>query len=79
MVFDDDEGPVSIKARIERFRFSGHSHRQDLIEVVERINPRTVILVHGETAAKDWMKETIEREHPDVRVIVPEQGQEIEL
>ncbi|WP_412070003.1 INTS11 family MBL fold metallo-hydrolase [Rubrivirga sp. IMCC43871] len=79
MVFDSDEGPVSIKARIERFRFSGHSHRQDLIAVVEHVKPRTVVLVHGESAAKAWMKETIERQHPDVRVIVPEQGEEIEL
>ncbi len=37
------------------------------------------MLVHGETAAKAWMKDNIEFFHPDVRVIVPEQGQEIEL
>lgn len=79
MTFDPDEGPVTVNARVERFRFSGHSHRRDLIEVVDRIKPRTVVLVHGETAAKTWMKENIEFFHPDVRVIIPEQGQEIEL
>ena len=79
MTFDEDEGPVPVKARVERFRFSGHSHRRDLIAVVERVKPRTVVLVHGETAAKAWMKDNIEFHHPDVRVVVPEQGQEIEL
>ncbi|MEM1118708.1 MAG: MBL fold metallo-hydrolase [Bacteroidota bacterium] len=79
MVFDDGDGPVSVDARVERFRFSGHSHRRDLIEVVDRVKPRTVVLVHGETAAKAWMKDNIEFFHPDVRVLVPEQGQEIEL
>lgn len=79
MTFDPDEGPVAVKARVERFRFSGHAHRRDLIEVVERVKPRTVVLVHGETAAKEWMKDNIEFFHPDVRVIIPEQGQEIEL
>ena len=79
MTFDPDEGPVAVRARVERFRFSGHSHRRDLIAVVERVKPRKVVLVHGETAAKTWMKNNIEHAHPDVEVIVPEQGQEIEL
>jgi len=79
MTFDSDEGPVPVRARIERFRFSGHSHRRDLIAVVKRVKPRVVVLVHGETAAKEWMKDNIEFFHPDVEVIIPEQGQEIEL
>ncbi len=79
MTFDSDEGPVPVKATIERFRFSGHAHRRDLIQIVERVKPRTVVLVHGEAAAKEWMKDNIEFFHPDVRVIVPEQGQEIDL
>ena len=79
MTFDPDEGPVPVRAQVERFRFSGHSHRRDLIEVVERVRPRTVVLVHGETTAKAWMKDNIEFFHPDVRVVVPEQGEEIEL
>ena len=79
MVFEEADGAVAVRARIERFRFSGHSNRRDLIEVVERVKPRTVVLVHGETAAKEWMKDNIAFFHPDVRVIVPEQGQEIDL
>lgn len=79
MTFDPDEGPVPVKATVDRFRFSGHAHRRDLITVVERVKPRTVVLVHGETAAKAWMKDNIEFFHPDVRVIIPEQGEELEL
>ena len=79
MVFEDLEGPVTVRAAVERFRFSGHAHRRDLIEVVDRLKPRTVVLVHGETAAKRWMKENVEHAFPDVRVEVPEQGEAIEL
>ena len=46
---------------------------------MDLVKPRTIVLVHGETEAKLWMKETIEGAHPDIRVIIPEQGQEIEL
>ena len=79
ITLDEARGPQTIRAEVARFRFSGHSHRRELIEVVDRLKPKTVVLVHGETAAKTWMKDNIEFFHPDIRVIVPEQGEEIEL
>jgi Cft2 family RNA processing exonuclease len=79
MVFEKGDDPVAINATVERFRFSGHAHRRDLVEIVDRVKPRTVVLVHGETAAKSWMKDNVEMLHPDIRVIIPEQGQELEL
>ena len=79
MTFDDAEGPLPVRAQVERFRFSGHAHRRDLIALVERVQPRTVVLVHGETAAKEWMRDNIQFFHPDVRVHIPEQGQELGL
>ena len=79
MVFDELEGPLPVRAQVERFRFSGHAHRRDLVDIVDRMQPRAVVLVHGETEAKDWMKAAIQEAHPDVTVHIPEQGQEIEL
>ena len=79
MTFDEAEGPLPVRAQVERFRFSGHAHRQDLVSIVERVQPQTVVLVHGETAAKEWMRDTIREAHPDVEVHIPEQGQVLEL
>lgn len=79
MTFDALQGPQPVKAEVGRFRFSGHAHRRDLLQIVERLQPETVVLVHGETAAKTWMKDNIEFHHPDVRVIIPEQGEAIEV
>jgi Cft2 family RNA processing exonuclease len=77
MVFDDGLGPQTIRAEVERFRFSGHADRDDLVAVVGQLKPKTVILVHGETVAKEWLREAIEATHPDVRVVTPEPGVEI--
>lgn len=68
-----------IRAEVRRFRFSGHAHRRDLIQLVEQMQPRKVVLVHGETDAKAWLREEILRFYPDIEVVLPEQGQEIEL
>ncbi len=79
MIFDEQEGPIAVRATVERFRFSGHAHRDDLVGIVGRLDPETVVLVHGETAAKEWMRDTINEAYPDVRVVIPQQGVEIEL
>ncbi len=74
---DEMTGPQAIKADIERFRFSGHAHRRDLVSIVAKTRPKTVVLVHGETAAKEWMRDNILHFHPEVEVIIPQQGEEI--
>ncbi|HIG74317.1 MAG TPA: MBL fold metallo-hydrolase [Bacteroidetes bacterium] len=75
----EERGPQTIRAEVARFRFSGHAHRRDLITIVEKTRPKKVVLVHGETEAKVWIKDNIEFFHPEVEVIIPEQGQELEL
>ena len=79
MEFDELVGPQAIKCDVKRFRFSGHAHRRDLISIVEKTRPKTVVLVHGETAAKEWMRDNILFFHPEVEVLIPEQGEVLEL
>lgn len=79
VVLDADAGQQPVHANVERFRFSGHAHRRDLIKLVERMKPKTIVLVHGETVAKKWMKDNITFFHPEVNVLIPKQGVELEL
>jgi len=79
VVLDSERGPQGVRADIRRFRFSGHAHRRDLIRLVEMLRPSTVVLVHGEAGAKAWMKENLQFIQPGLRVLLPEQGEEIEL
>ena len=72
-------GPQPVHCTVERFRFSGHSHRQELLQIVEHLAPETVVLVHGEPAAQDWMQKAIEDRHPDVDVRRPEWGEMMTL
>lgn len=51
-------GGSPVKARcddIEWFYFSAHAHRQDLLEVIDRIQSRNLIFVHGDEPAVEWM------------------------
>ena len=75
----EDADPQPLRAEVGRFRFSGHSHRRELLSLVDRLKPRKVVLVHGETAAKTWMADNIRYFHPDIEVIVPALGEAIDL
>jgi Cft2 family RNA processing exonuclease len=79
VVLDPEKGPQPVHAEVLRFRFSGHAHRRDLLHLVEMMRPRTVVLVHGEAAAKTWIKDNVTFFYPDTTVLIPEQGVELEL
>jgi Cft2 family RNA processing exonuclease len=75
----DGHGPQPVRCTVERFRFSGHSDRRDLLSIVERLDPNTVLLVHGDPEARAWMAEHIEADHPDIDVHRPDWGSLIEV
>ena len=72
-------GPQPVNCDIERFRFSGHSHRRDLLRIVEQLKPRTILLVHGEQEARTWMADNIKYFYPGTDIIMPESGATITL
>ncbi len=79
VTLDPATGPQDVACRVERFRFSGHAHRQDLLDIVARLQPKTVVLVHGNTLAKDWLEAEIRRLHPETRIVRPKQGEAVEV
>jgi cleavage and polyadenylation specificity factor subunit 3 len=70
---------IALNCRIERFHFSAHSNRRQLLNSVARLNPGTVLFTHGEPDAAAWMSQAIRHRRPDTTVIMPEQGSEIDL
>lgn len=71
--------PQTVRCDIERFRFSAHSTRTGLLSIIEQLNPKTVILVHGENTAVDWMGYSILKQFPRIRVHGAEKGKIITL
>jgi Cft2 family RNA processing exonuclease len=75
----EGHGPQPIYCTVERFRFTGHSDRRDLLKIVEQMQPNTVLLVHGDPEAQEWMARNIEHFYPEINVRRPEWGNMIEL
>ena len=64
---------------IKVFYFSAHSHREELLQMIERLKPRKTLLCHGDEAALHWMKENIIRRAISRDVIIPEMGKILSL
>lgn len=79
VVLDEARGVQPLKCQVGRFRFSGHSHRRDLLNLVEQLEPRRILLVHGDSNAREWMADNIRFFNPDAEIEVPERGQPVRL
>jgi Cft2 family RNA processing exonuclease len=71
--------PESVRCSIDKFRFTSHARREDLLAVVRRLRPSQVILVHGDEEAIHWMGNAILTEHPGMKVRAAEIGSMIAI
>jgi cleavage and polyadenylation specificity factor subunit 3 len=77
--FDLAGHTVKRLCRIERLRFSAHASREDLVDFISDVRPRTVVIVHGEPEACDRLGLALRENMRDVRILVPRQGQPYEI
>jgi Cft2 family RNA processing exonuclease len=62
---------AKLEARVERFELSGHADREELAEFAIQTQARSVILTHGDQAARDWFVKELADKMPGSRVIDP--------
>ena len=75
--FSAGEEPVEVKnSHIKRFHLSSHADRSQLLEVARTLEPRIIVLVHGEKEGMDSLQEELGKEF---RVVQGEKGKKIEL
>ena len=49
-----------VRAKIEQFDFSGHADREELLAFAKTLNPRAVVLTHGDASARNWFAQELE-------------------
>ena len=73
---DSEQPPVQFNCPMEVFDFSGHATRDDLLDYILRVEPKTAILVHGDIAATQWFADQLAEKLPDCETIIPKPGLE---
>jgi Cft2 family RNA processing exonuclease len=77
--FSPSVGKLNRNCEVFDFDLTAHAHRDDLMNMVSEINPRVVVLGHGDTQAKGWICEQIQMRHPKIQVLQPAPGEALEV
>lgn len=78
-VFSPSAGEVTKRCEVQDFDLTAHANRDELLDLVGQVNPRAVLLGHGEAESRQWFEDQIRTRHPKIRVIQPEPGQTVEV
>lgn len=68
-----------VKCLVKHFKFSAHSNREGLLEIVNKLRPEKIILVHGDEKAIRWIGNAVLKEFREIKVFQAEVGKEIEI
>ncbi|MDA1273141.1 MAG: MBL fold metallo-hydrolase [Verrucomicrobia bacterium] len=77
--FSDSAGDLTRRCRIEDFDLTAHANRDELVDFVGRVSPRTVLLGHGDDDSRQWVEEQIRARFPKIKVFQPGPGESLKV
>ncbi len=79
VTLNDNNGEQPVNCEIDSFDFTAHGQREDILQYIREVQPREVLLVHGDTPALDWFKAELKSLEPQMKVTLPPPGIAIEI
>jgi Cft2 family RNA processing exonuclease len=78
-VLSGSGGEVTRRCEIQDFDLTAHANRDDLLDFVGQVDPRAILLGHGEDESRNWFEKQIHARYPKIKVIQPKPGETIEV
>ena len=78
-MFSGTAGMLTKTCEVDHFDLTAHANREDLLDFVGKVDPRVVILGHGEPDARNWFEAQIKARHPRIKVIQPKPGEAMQV
>ena len=78
-LFGAASGEVKRVCEIGDFDLTAHANRDELLGFVGEVEPRAVLLSHGQDNSRNWFEDQIRRRHPKIKVIQPKPGESVEV
>jgi Cft2 family RNA processing exonuclease len=73
-LFSADGGEVVRNCEVDEFDLTAHANREDLLDFVGQVEPRAVLLGHGEEDSRRWFEDQIRARYPRIKIIQPQPG-----
>ena len=78
-IFSPSAGEVTRRCELEDFDLTAHANRDELLNFVGQVSPRTVLLGHGDDASRKWFEQQIRQRYPKIKIIQPAPGKTVEV
>jgi Cft2 family RNA processing exonuclease len=78
-LFSPSGGQVTRNCDVQEFDLTAHANRRDMLEFIGQVEPRAVLLTHGEADSRDWYEQQIHARYPKIKVFQPKPGQSIQV
>ncbi len=76
-VFSPSAGRVTRECDLQDFDLTAHANREELLDFVGQVSPRSVILGHGNDTARNWFEENIRERWPVMKIYQLQPGKTI--
>jgi Cft2 family RNA processing exonuclease len=77
-ILSGSAGEVTHRCEVQDFDLTAHANRDDLLNFVGQVEPRTVLLGHGEDESRNWFEDQIRTRYPHIKIIQPKPGESVE-
>lgn len=77
--YSDTFGELRHRCRVEQFDLTAHANREELLDFVGEVEPRKVVLGHGDAESREWFAGEIAQRHPGMKVFQPAPGEALDL
>ena len=77
--FSESGGTLTRHCEMDCYDLTAHADRDELVDFAVRLNPRAVLLGHGEPEARDWMEQTLRERLPKLIIHQPAPGEALEV
>jgi Cft2 family RNA processing exonuclease len=78
-ILDPNAEKVARRCEVEDFDLTAHANREDLLDLVGKVEPRTVLLSHGEPDSLTWFTAQIHARYPKIKIVQPKPGVAVEV
>ena len=78
-IFSASAGEVTRRCEVQDFDLTAHANREELLDFVGEVSPRTVLLGHGEADSRKWFEQQIRARHPKIKIFQPEPGKAVQV
>ena len=72
-------GEVTRRCELQDFDLTAHAERSDLLDFVGEVEPRAVLLSHGEEDSRTWFAQQIHSHYPRIKIVEPKPGETVEV